>query len=159
AVTDTFFGSPAVGGAVTLQLSTVAGSLSPLLLAAALLAGAVVAVGGLRGLAPRASARRAARLWGCGAGPLTAPAGDTAPSFAEPLQRVFDNVLQPEQDVDVTHFEESSYLVRTVEYRRTVPDRIERRIYQPVLALLASWGRAGRALATGSVHRYLGYGF
>ena len=83
----------------------------------------------------------------------------TATSFAEPLQRVFDNVLRPEQDVEVTHHRESAYLVQAVEYRRRVPDRIERRLYEPVLSAVAAWGRAGRRLATGSVHRYLGYGF
>jgi len=83
----------------------------------------------------------------------------TATSFAEPLQRVFDDVLRAEQDVEVTHAEESSYLVQTIEYRRRVPDRIERRLYEPVLAVFAAWGRAGRRLAPGSVHRYLGYGF
>jgi hypothetical protein len=149
---------PAVHGAVTLQLSTVAGSLSPLLLALALLAAALAAVGALRALATR-RARRTARLWDCGGGPLTARMEYTATSFAEPLQRVFDDVLLPELDVDVTHATESAYLVQSVEYRRRVPDRIERRLYQPILTLVAMWGRAARALATGSVHRYLGYGF
>ncbi len=37
--------------------------------------------------------------------------------------------------------------------------RLEDRAYRPVLAALNAWGRAGRLLATGSVHRYLGYGF
>jgi hypothetical protein len=83
----------------------------------------------------------------------------TATSFAEPLQRVFDDVLQPEQDVDVTHATESAYLVRSVEFRRRVPDRIERRLYEPVLAGARVWGQAARGLANGSVHRYLGYGF
>jgi hypothetical protein len=40
-----------------------------------------------------------------------------------------------------------------------VPDRIERRLYAPVLAAVESWGVVGRRLANGSVHRYLGYGF
>jgi hypothetical protein len=83
----------------------------------------------------------------------------TATSFAEPLQRVFDDVLQPAQDIDVTHYRESQYLVAAVEYRRRVPDRVEQRLYEPVLSAAAAWGRAGRRLATGSVHRYLGYGF
>jgi hydrogenase-4 component B len=83
----------------------------------------------------------------------------TATSFAEPLQRVFDDVLDPVQDVDVTHHGESRYLVAAVAYRRSVPDRIETRLYTPVLAATAAWGRAGRRLASGSVHRYLGYGF
>jgi len=150
---------PAVHGAVIVQLSTVAGSLSPLLLAVALLVGAVVVVAVLRAVAARSRQRRIARLWDCGGGPLSARMEYTATSFAEPLQRVFDDVLQPELDVDVTHATESRYLVQTVEYRRRVPDRIERRLYQPVLAAVRAWGRAARALATGSVHRYLGYGF
>ncbi|NBH01715.1 hydrogenase 4 subunit B, partial [Amycolatopsis sp. SID8362] len=104
-------------------------------------------------------ARRAARLWDCGAGPMSPRMEYTATSFAEPLQRVFDDVVRPETDVDVDHHEESRYLVRAVAYRRRVPDRIERRLYRPVLAAVAAWGRGGGRLANGSVHRYLGYGF
>jgi NADH:ubiquinone oxidoreductase subunit 5 (subunit L)/multisubunit Na+/H+ antiporter MnhA subunit len=148
----------AVSGAVTLRLVGVTGMLSPLMLTLALLAALVVAVGAVRVLATH-RARRAARLWDCGGGPMSARMEYTATSFAEPLQRVFDDVVAPEQDVDVTHHEESRYLVRAVEYRRKVPDRIERRLYEPVLAVVAAWGRVGRRLATGSVHRYLGYGF
>jgi hypothetical protein len=83
----------------------------------------------------------------------------TATSFTEPLQRVFDNVIDPVQDVHVTHHDESRYLVQAVAYRRTVRDRVERRLYAPVLSATAGWGQAGRRLATGSVHLYLGYGF
>ncbi|HEY3261671.1 MAG TPA: proton-conducting transporter membrane subunit, partial [Pseudonocardiaceae bacterium] len=149
---------PVTGGAVSLRLVGVAGSMSPLLLATALLAAVVGVVAALRLLAHR-HARRVAPLWDCGAGPLTARMEYTATSFAEPLQRVFDDVLQPELDVDVTHHRESRYLVEAVEFRRRVPDRVERRLYQPVLAAARWWGEAGRRLATGSVHRYLGYGF
>lgn len=151
-------GATVVSGEVTLRLAGATGALSPLLLTLALLAALVVTVGVVRVVATR-RVRRAARLWDCGGGPMSARMEYTATSFAEPLQRVFDDVLQPELDVDVTHHEESRYLVRAVEYRRKVPDRIERRLYEPVLAAMAAWGRAGRGLATGSVHRYLGYGF
>ena len=150
-------GSP-VGGSVTVELVGVAGAMSPMLLAAALV-GAIAVVVAVPQLFVARRARRAARLWDCGAGPLNERMEYTATSFAEPLQRVFDNVLQPVQDVDVTHHRESHYLVAAVEYRRRVPDRVERRLYEPVLAAAAAWGRAGRRLATGSVHRYLGYGF
>jgi formate hydrogenlyase subunit 3/multisubunit Na+/H+ antiporter MnhD subunit len=159
-------GEPAVAAAVTLRLTGVTGALSPLILTLALLAAFVLAAGVVQAVTTqrvnkRAAqrARREARLWDCGAGPISARMEYTATSFAEPLQRVFDNVVQPETDVDVTHHEESRYLVAAVEYRRRVPDRIERRLYQPVLNLVAAWGRVGRRLATGSVHRYLGYGF
>ncbi|WP_214402337.1 proton-conducting transporter transmembrane domain-containing protein [Pseudonocardia lacus] len=150
--------APPVSGAVTVELAGVTGALSPLLLATALaLAAALVVV--LPRLLVARRARRAARLWDCGAGPLSARMEYTATSFAEPLQRVFDDVLQPVQDIDVTHHRESAYLVQSVAYRRLVPDRVERRLYTPVLAAAAAWGRVGRRLGTGSVHRYLGYGF
>ena len=145
---------PAVTGAVTIQLTGVSGTMSPLLLVAAL----AVATALVAALVSRRSARRA-RLWDCGGGPMSARMEYTATSFAEPLQRVFDNVLAPDQDVDVTHYEESRYLVRAVAYRRTLRDRVEHRLYEPVLAAVRGWGRAGRRLADGSVHRYLTYGF
>lgn len=154
---------PPVTGVITAELVGISGALSPVLLAVALLVATVVVVVVPRLLIARTvrrrRARRVARLWDCGAGPLSERMEYTATSFAEPLQRVFDNVLQPVQDIDVTHHRESAYLVESVAYRRRVPDRVERRLYEPVLAAAAAWGRAGRALATGSVHRYVGYGF
>ncbi|MGV9299329.1 proton-conducting transporter transmembrane domain-containing protein [Amycolatopsis sp. NPDC003676] len=152
------FGDPAARDLLTVRLNGVAGTVSPLLITGGLLGGALLVVAAVRMLASN-RARREARLWDCGGGPATARAEYTATSFAEPLQRVFDNVVRPETDVDVGHYDEARYLVRQVAYRREVPDRIERVLYRPVLAAIATWGRAGRRLATGSVHRYLGYGF
>jgi formate hydrogenlyase subunit 3/multisubunit Na+/H+ antiporter MnhD subunit len=149
---------PAAAGLVTLRLSGIAGELSPLLVTLALLAVMIAAAGLLRAL-PGRRARRTARLWDCGAGPLTARMEYTATAFAEPLQRVFDDVLAPETDIDITHLDEARYLVAAVEYRRRVPDRVEARLYGPVLAAVRAWGTAGRLLAPGGVHRYLGYGF
>jgi len=146
------------GGVVTLRLDGLAGEVSPLLLTVALLIVMVAAAAWLRAL-PARSARRKARLWDCGGGPLTARMEYTATSFAEPLQRVFDDVLAPETDLDVTHHDEARYLVASAEYRGRVPDRIERRLYEPVLRAVGAWGDAARRLAPGSVHRYLGYGF
>jgi hypothetical protein len=75
------------------------------------------------------------------------------------LQRVFDDVLAPETDVNVTPHAESRYLVARVAYHRRVPDRIEYRLYPPLIAAGRWLGRLGGVLANGSVHRYLGYGF
>lgn len=150
-------GSP-VTGVLGVELVGVSGTLSPVVLVAALTVAVTLVVAVPRLLITH-RARRVARLWDCGAGPLSERMEYTATSFAEPLQRVFDDVLQPSQDIDVTHHRESEYLVASVAYRRRVPDRVERRLYEPVLAAAAAWGRAGRGLATGSVHRYLGYGF
>ena len=149
---------PAVEGALTLRLVGTSGSLSPLLLTVTLLVVVVATAAAVRMVVAR-RARRQARLWDCGAGPMSARMEYTATSFAEPLQRVFDDVIEPELGVDVTHHRQSSYLVDSIEYRHRIPDRIERRLYQPVLAAVAAWGRHGRRLANGSVHRYLSYGF
>jgi hydrogenase-4 component B len=135
-----------------------AGSMSPLLITLALLMAVLACLAVLRAAGARRT-RRAARLWDCGNGVRTARTQYTATSFAEPLQRVFDDVLRPEQDVTVTPHVESRYLLEQVAFHRAAPDRVESRLYGPLLSAVAAWGRAGRRLATGSVHRYLGYGF
>jgi formate hydrogenlyase subunit 3/multisubunit Na+/H+ antiporter MnhD subunit len=152
-------GSGAVsGGGLKVRLADISSSLSPLWIVAALTTALLLAVG-LPRLYGRRRRRKNARLWDCGGGAPSPRMAYTATSFAEPLQRVFDDVLAPEQDVNVTPVRESAYLVERVRYSRAVPDRIEHRLYEPVLAALAGAGRAARRLAGGSVHLYLGYGF
>ncbi|WP_234324730.1 proton-conducting transporter transmembrane domain-containing protein [Streptomyces albus] len=150
---------PVSGGGLRVRLAEVSATLSPLWVVAAL----VVALGAVMATAQWAARRRQrrtqARLWDCGGGAPSPRMAYTATSFAEPLQRVFDDVLAPEQDVDVTPVRESAYLVERVKFRNRVPDRIEHRLYRPVLGLLAAAGRSARRLAGGSVHAYLGYGF
>ncbi len=158
AVATVFPGQQVVRGEVTLRLAGVSGAISPLLIAIALVV-AVVGLLALMRLPARRRVRRGARLWDCGAGPLTARMEYTATSFAEPLQRVFDNVLAPESDVDVTPVKESAYLVEAVRFHARVPDRIEHRFYTPVITVAAVVGQGARRLASGSVHRYLAYGF
>ena len=150
---------PVSAGLLTVRLQGFAGSLAPLLVAAAVVAATMAVAVLARLFAARHRARVSARLWDCGAGPLSARMEYTATSFAEPLQRVFDDVVRPEHDVDITHYRESRYLVDEVSYRLRVPDRVEHRLYRPVLAGVRAWGRAGPRLANGSVHLYLGYGF
>ncbi|MGW7005574.1 proton-conducting transporter transmembrane domain-containing protein [Streptomyces sp. NPDC054933] len=146
------------GGVLRLRLAHFPAMFSPLWVAVALVAG-VLAVSALARLLGRRPRRMAARLWDCGGGAPTPRMAYTATSFAEPLQRVFDDVLAPEQDVDVTHARESAYLVEHVQYQTRIPDRIEHRLYRPVLAALSVVGTWARRLASGSVHLYLGYGF
>ena len=107
----------------------------------------------------RRAPRRATPVWGGGSTRLTPRMEYTATSFAEPLTRVFDDVLRPEQDVDVTPFAESEFLIASISYRQRVPDRVEARLYPPLLAAARWWGRWSRGIANGSVHRYLAYGF
>jgi formate hydrogenlyase subunit 3/multisubunit Na+/H+ antiporter MnhD subunit len=148
-----------VRGGVTLHLAGVASTMSPLLTAVAVVAAAVATILAVRLVARRVTRRRTVALWDCGAGPPTPRMQYTATSFAEPLQRVFDDVLAPQIDVDVTPHTESAYLVAKVAYHARVPDRVEHALYAPVLGMVRRLGRLGPVLANGSVHRYLAYGF
>jgi NADH:ubiquinone oxidoreductase subunit 5 (subunit L)/multisubunit Na+/H+ antiporter MnhA subunit len=150
--------SPAtVSDVVGRRLAVLGSTMSPLVVVFGTVAGVAAVRLGLRLVVERR--REAVPLWDCGAGPPSPRMQYTATSFAEPLQRVFDDVLAPESDVDVTPTVESEYLVRTVSYHRTVPDRIEHRLYPPVVMAVRWVGNQARVLANGSVHRYLGFAF
>ena len=148
-----------ISDGVARQLTALGSTLSPLLVVAVTVCAVLLLRAGVALVPGRARRRATVPLWDCGAPPLTARMQYTATSFAEPLQRVFDDVLAPESDLDVTPHAESAYLVQRVAYSRAVPDRIEHRFYNPLLHTVRRAGRAARALADGSVHRYLGYGF
>ncbi len=82
----------------------------------------------------------------------------TATSFAEPLQRVFDDVLRPDTDIEITPHEESRYLALHVTYRAQIVDAFEEWLYKPVIRLIATAAAVVRRAHTGSVHVYLAYG-
>ncbi len=131
--------------------------IQPALLAAALAAGLAGAWALVR-LRARAGARRA-EAWGCGREEQTPRMQYTATSFAEPLQRVFEDVLRPDRDLDVSHLAESRYFVDALRYHSRTDDAVERGAYRPLTVLAARWGELARRAQNGSVHRYLGYGF
>ncbi|TFC42232.1 proton-conducting transporter membrane subunit [Cryobacterium shii] len=83
----------------------------------------------------------------------------TATSYAEPLVRVFDDVLRPSRDVEVTHVGESRYLVERVHVEQSVSDVIETRFYRPMLNAAQRFGILARRAQNGSIHRYLSYSF
>lgn len=104
------------------------------------------------------STLRRTEAWGCGRELQTARMEYTATSFAEPLQRVFDNVLRPDLDLDVSHAAESRYFVHSIKVHNQVDDAVERHAYRPMFASVQWWGDKARRLQNGSVHRYLTYG-
>lgn len=106
----------------------------------------------------RHRSRRRQPAWACGLPALTSDMEYTATSFAEPLTRVFDDVLRPDHDIDVTHHEESEYFVQAMRVRSRIADSIETRLYLPVIAGVRRFGEAARVVQNGSIHRYLGYG-
>jgi hydrogenase-4 component B len=156
---------PGVGGAAAgpvlgtfLRLPGVSASISPGLTAVALVVAVLLALGMARWGARHRPAPAALPLWACGADSLSPRMQYTATSFAEPLQRVFDNVLQPDTDIEVTHFAESQYLVERVTYRALFADPVEHHVYTPVVRVLTAWAHWVRRAHPGSVHLYLAYG-
>lgn len=155
---------PATNGAgaprldAILRLPGVAGSIAPGWLAVAVVTASILAVALTRWGARRRPAPASVPLWACGADELSARMQYTATSFAEPLQRVFDDVLRPDTDIEISHHVESQYLVDKVSFRAAFTDTIEQRLYLPVLRVVRAWAGWVRRAHSGSVHLYLAYG-
>ncbi|CAN5436462.1 oxidoreductase [soil metagenome] len=146
------------GLGTVLHLPGLAGSIAPGLIAVFLVIAVLVAV-----IASRWGSRRrpppvSLPLWACGADDLTARMQYTATSFGEPLQRVFDDILRPDTDVEITAFEESQYLVAKIAYRARIGDAVQDLLYTPVIRAVAWCANGVRRAHTGSVHLYLAYG-
>jgi NADH:ubiquinone oxidoreductase subunit 5 (subunit L)/multisubunit Na+/H+ antiporter MnhA subunit len=133
--------------------------IQPALLAAMLLAGLVLTAGLVRQRARARAGARRAEAWGCGREVQTARMQYTATSFAEPLQRVFDDVLRPDRDLDVSHLAESAYFEDSLRYHSRIDDAVERGGYRPLIGAITRWGQVARRAQNGSMHRYLAYGF
>ena len=156
---------PTVGGSAeglrlgsTLRLPGFAGSISPGALAAALVIAILLSLVVARWGARHRPPALVTPLWACGADGLSPRMQYTATSFAEPLQRVFDDILRPDTDVEVTHFAESQYLVEKVTYRTRLDDPVEQRFYIPVVRAVTTWAQWVRRAHNGSIHVYLSYG-
>jgi formate hydrogenlyase subunit 3/multisubunit Na+/H+ antiporter MnhD subunit len=149
-------GLPLSADGPRLHLAGVAGSLSPMVLAGALTVGVALTLAALRASATRRS-RRTAENWGCGRTLQTSRMEYTATSFAEPLVRVFDDVLRPDRDVVVDHQVESTYYVEAIRFRQGITDAVDTHLYGPVVRAGQWWGEWARTLQNGSVHRYLAY--
>ena len=148
-----------VHGGIDLQLDNLRGVLAPVWLAVGLGVAMAVVIGVRKLLRRRPRPRlRLAEAWASGRRLQTARMQYTATSFAEPLERVFDDVLRPDRDLDVDHVAESRYFLERVAYRRSIDDVFERLIYRPAIGAAIWWGARARSLQNGSVHRYLAYG-
>ncbi|WP_373864708.1 proton-conducting transporter transmembrane domain-containing protein [Nocardia vaccinii] len=143
----------------TVRLPGLAGSVAPGAIALAIvLVIAVLAVGLWWRARRRQPVSENAPLWACGADQPDARMQYTATSFAEPLQRVFDDVLRPDSDIEITHLAESRYLVDKVAYRARITDTVEQRLYRPVVQMVRTAASVVARAHTGSVHLYLAYG-
>lgn len=142
----------------SVHLPGLSGSISPLGVAAGIAVAAVAAIIAAGCRRQRRPAPETLPLWACGADQPDARMQYTATSFAEPLQRVFDDVLRPDTDIEITHHAESRYLVEKVAYRARIADTVEDRLYRPVTRTIRRAALMVARAHTGSVHLYLAYG-
>ena len=140
-----------------LVLSAWRGSMEPLLILSAVVVSSLGLWAVLRALAKGGT--RHVASWSSGRNLLTPRMQYTATSFAEPLQRVFVDVLRPDTDLDVTHETESRYYEQHLAYLNRVEDTVERSVYLPVIRLVRKFGNGARRFQNGSIHRYLALGF
>jgi hydrogenase-4 component B len=143
---------------VRVRLPGVSGSMSPIWLAATVAIACLVAAGLARWGARHRPRATTSPLWAGGADRLTPRMQYTATSFAEPLQRVFDDVLRPDTDIEFTHHEKSRYLLVDVKVRSRQMDAIEQRLYDPLVRAVRAWSGWVRWAHPGNVNVYLGYG-
>ncbi|RPI25521.1 MAG: hydrogenase 4 subunit B [Actinobacteria bacterium] len=141
---------------VGIETAGAAGRLAPAVIALALVSAlAVVLVVGW--LVKVRRVRRRLEAWACGRTIQTARMEYTATSFAEPLKRVFDDVLRPELDLDVSHASESRYYLEAVRYRIGISDAFESHVYRPLVDMFRRFGDRARRVHNGSIHLYLAY--
>jgi formate hydrogenlyase subunit 3/multisubunit Na+/H+ antiporter MnhD subunit len=144
-------------GAVV-RLPVLQGSIAPGVIAAGVVVAALTVAVLARWRRTRRPAPATLPLWACGADDLSARMQYTATSFAEPLQRVFDDVLRPDTNIEVVPNPESRYLADKITYRSSIADAIEERFYTPVAQAISAAAGFVRRAHTGSVHLYLAYG-
>ncbi|WP_330181553.1 proton-conducting transporter membrane subunit [Nocardia sp. NBC_01503] len=142
----------------TIHLPGLTGSLMPTGIAAAVVVAGLTISVLIRWRTRSNPAPEELPLWACGADQPNPRMQYTATSFAEPLQRVFDDVLRPDTDIEITHLAESRYLVEKVAYRARIADTVEDRLYRPVIRGIRLTAMAVARAHTGNVHLYLAYG-
>ncbi|MBW4079349.1 MAG: hydrogenase 4 subunit B [Acidobacteria bacterium] len=152
-----FHSSSPLARSTSLILLSSRGSMEPLLILGIALTTSLALWGVLAKIARR-DVRRVAS-WSSGRDVLTPRMQYTATSFAEPLQRVFVDVLRPDNDLDVTHESESRYYEQHLAFLNRVDDTIESSIYQPLINAVRRAGTTALRVQNGSIHRYLALGF
>ncbi|HET9372464.1 MAG TPA: proton-conducting transporter membrane subunit [Vicinamibacterales bacterium] len=147
---------PPAGPVVVVASPAGVAGMSPLLVAI----GLAILVAGVWVGARVFGARRRVRVsatWGCGRVVQTPRMEYTSTAFAEPLRRVFAELIRPTQDLSIAFHPQSEYFVRSITYRSAIVPWFERYLYAPIIAGLTRWAIRVRALQSGSAHAYLTY--
>ena len=141
-----------------LTFSVVGGfaSLSPVIVAAGLVAGLVAPVVFLVAAgSPRRA--RAGETWGCGRIVQTPRMEYTAGAFSDPYKRVFRFFYRPVKRIDLEVHPESRFFVRRMEYANPARALFDEWLYRPVLRGMRALAGYAQALQSGNAAAYLGY--
>ena len=98
--------------------------------------------------------------WGCGKVAVDPHFQSSASGFTEPILRIFDDIVNPGRDVEVSHLSESTYLKqRHLRTHSPGSDLFEIRLLRPAIKAIESVATRVRRLQGGSLHLYLIYAF
>ena len=133
------------------------GSVSPLMLAVALVALGVVPLA-LWLVLGRKSPRATGPAWDCGLPGLTAANEYTATAFSKPLRMIFGALFRPRREIQA-EFDVSPYFPKAIHFESEIEPTFETHFYEPMWAAIQSIAARMRKIQTGSVHAYLAYIF
>jgi hydrogenase-4 component B len=133
------------------------GSVSPLMLAVALVALGVVPLA-LWLLLGRKSSRATGPAWDCGLPGLTAANEYTATAFSKPLRMIFGALFRPRREIQA-EFDVSPYFPKAIHFESEIEPTFETHFYEPLWAAAQSIAARMRKIQTGSIHAYLAYIF
>ncbi len=98
--------------------------------------------------------------WGCGLIAVDPMFQSSASGFTEPVLRIFDDVINPGRDIEVSHGSESTYLSqRHLRANLAKSDLFEDRLMRPVISTVEKVSSRVRVIQGGSIHLYLIYAF
>ncbi len=152
------FGPTTQGTSETLGFDTLGGIILPIGSAAILIASLLLTTIIPTIVGKSHPESRTVEPWACGARELSPAMQYNASSFAEPLERVFSDVLRPHRDVETETFEESRLIMSRIQFRNTQQDAIESALYNRVIAAISQTAQIIRLFHNGSLRRYLAFG-
>jgi hydrogenase-4 component B len=155
-------GQLVAGNGFLLSAGTVQnGSVSPLVIALALIGLALVPLGLWLVLGRRNGARSKSvtgPTWDCGLPGLTAANEYTATAFSKPLRMIFSALFRPKREIQA-EFDVSRYYPKAIHFESEIQPTFETHIYAPLQKGILALAERMRRIQTGSIHAYLAYIF
>ena len=155
-------GQLVAGNGFLLSAGTVQnGSVSPLVIALALIGLALVPLGLWLVLGRRNGVRSKSvtgPTWDCGLPGLTAANEYTATAFSKPLRMIFSALFRPKREIQA-EFDVSRYYPKAIHFESEIQPTFETHVYAPIQKGILALAERMRRIQTGGIHAYLAYIF